>query len=620
MDSEFAKKLAHSTRTTIKTLWKNLPGFFGRDEMFAVSPSSFSPAIIYPSRSGQVKKPQLPRKFSVVRAGAKRILYGKDSREALQAGIDKLADAVSGTLGPRGRNVVLAEADTIKVINDGVTIAKSIELPDTIENAGATLIQEVAIKMNDSAGDGTTTAIILAREMIKAGSLAIAFGANAVSVKNGMNKTVKELVRVLNARSVPVKGKNDVKAVASISAGNDDFVGNLIAETVEKIGPDGVISIESSSSSETSVIVEEGMKFDKGYMSPHFITNQEKSTVEFEKAKILVTDQKITTAKELVPLLEKTSQLSVPLLIIAEDISAEVLEILVVNKKQGLINVAVVKCPGMLDGKKALLQDIALMTVADMTNDIKTGADYLSGDLGMSLMAATSDQLGVARRVVVTAKSTTIVADPSTKPEIQARIAQMKKDLAETDNSYLSRKISERIAKLTGGVAVIKVGGHTETELEDRKLRIEDAKNATFAAMREGIVPGGGAAYIHLLDEIPRIKKDLMEDSYEEIGADIVATALTAPAMAIATNAGVDGSVVVEKTRELEWRSGYNAMCGEYEDLLNAGIADPCRVSRFALQNAVSVAGIVLTTQAVLVEKIKQPKPAVPQVPGIPTT
>ncbi|KAL1195619.1 Chaperonin 60 subunit alpha 2 [Cardamine amara subsp. amara] len=578
--------------------------------MFAVTPSSFSPATISSNRSGQRNKPQAPRKFSVVRAGAKRILYGKDSREALQAGIDKLADAVSGTLGPRGRNVVLAEKDTIKVINDGVTIAKSIELSDTIENAGATLIQEVAIKMNDSAGDGTTTAIILAREMIKAGSLAIAFGANAVSVKNGMNKTVKELVKVLQMKSVPVNGKNDVKAVASISAGNDEFVGNLIAETVEKIGPDGVISIESSSTSETSVIVEEGMKFDKGYMSPHFITNQEKSIVEFEKAKILVTDQKITTAKELVPLLEKTSQLSVPLLIIAEDISAEVLEILVVNKKQGLINVAVVKCPGMLDGKKALLQDIALMT----------GADYLSGDLGMTLMGTTSDQLGVARKVIITANSTTIVADPSTKPEIQARIAQMKKDLAETDNSYLSKKIAERIAKLTGGVAVIKVGGHTETELEDRKLRIEDAKNATFAAMREGIVPGGGATYIHLLDEIPRIKKNLMEDSYEQIGADIVAMALTAPAMAIATNAGVDGSVVVEKTRELEWRSGYNAMSGKYEDLLKGGIADPCRVSRFALQNAVSVAGVVLTTQAVLVEKIKQPKPAVPQVPGIPTS
>ncbi|XP_010540667.1 PREDICTED: chaperonin 60 subunit alpha 2, chloroplastic isoform X2 [Tarenaya hassleriana] len=464
----------------------------------------------------------------------------------------------------------------------------------------------VATEMNDSAGDGTTTAIILAREMIKSGLWAIAFGANPVSLKKGMNKTVKELVKVLKKRSIPVKGKSDIKAVASISAGNDEFVGNLIAEAMEKIGPDGVISIESSSSSETSVIIEEGMKIDKGYMSPHFITNQEKSIVEFDKAKVLVTDQKIVAANELIPLLEKTSQLSVPLLILAEDISWEVLETLLVNKKKGLLNVAVVKCPGMLEGKKGLLQDIALMT----------GADFIAGDLGMTLMEATSDQLGIARRVTITSKSTTIVADPSTKGEIQARIAQMKKDLAETDSSYLSRKIAERIARLTGGVAVIKVGAHTETELEDRKLRIEDAKNATFAAMDEGILPGGGAAYIHLLDEIPIIKNQ-MEDSDEQMGVDVVAKALTAPAMAIAANAGVDGSVVVEKTRALEWRNGYNAMSGRFENLLESGVADPCRVSRFALQNAVSVAGVVLTTQAVLVEKIKLPKPKVPLVPGI---
>lgn len=464
----------------------------------------------------------------------------------------------------------------------------------------------VASKMNDMAGDGTTTAIILAREMIKTGMLAVSFGANPVFVKKGMDMAVKELVKVLKKNSFPVKGKDDIKAVASISAGNDEFVGNLIDETIEKIRSDGVISLESSSTSDTFVIIEEGMKFDKGYMSPQFITNQEKSLVEFDKAKVLVTDQKIANVQEIVPVLEKTTQLSVPLLIIAEDISKPVLETLVVNKMKGLLNVAVVKCPGFGDRKKALLQDIALMT----------GADFLSGDFGLTLGSVTSDQLGIARKVTITSNSTTIVADSATKAEIQARILQIKKDLAETDNAALSRKLSERIAKLSGGVAVIKVGAHTETELVDRKLRIEDAKNATFAAMDEGIVPGGGATYVHLSEQIPSIKNS-MKDENEKIGADIVAKALLAPAKTIATNAGVDGAVVVENIRSCDWRTGYNAMTGRYEDLLNAGVVDPCRVSRCALQSAVSIAGIVLTTQAVLVEKIKKPKPAVPYVPGI---
>ncbi|KAJ0097994.1 hypothetical protein Patl1_27203 [Pistacia atlantica] len=542
----------------------------------------------------------------VVRAGAKKILYGKECRESLQAGIDKLADAVSLTIGPKGRNVILSESGALKVINDGVTIARAIELSDTIENAGAMLMQEVASKTNDLAGDGTTTAVIVAREMIKSGLLAVSFGANPISMKKGMDKTVKELVKVLKNKSFPVKGRDDIKAVASISAGNDEFVGNLIAEAIEKIGPDGVISMESSSTFETSVIVEEGMKIDKGYMSPHFITNQDKSLVEFDNAKVLITDQKISTVKEIVPLLEKTTQLSVPLLIIAEDISRQVLETLVVNKMRGLLNVAVVKCPGFGEGKKALLQDIALMA----------GADFLSGDLGLTLEGATSDQLGIARKVTITSNSTTIVADHSTKAEIQARILQIKKDLAETDSSYLSRKLSERIAKLSGGVAVIKVGAHTEVELEDRKLRIEDAKNATFAAMDEGIVPGGGATYVHLSNQIPMIKNS-MEDPDEQIGADVVAKALIVPAMSIATNAGIDGTIVVEKTRTCDWRIGYNAMTGRYEDLLDAGVVDPCRVSRCALQNAVSIASVVLTTQAVLVEKTKKPKPPVPHVPGI---
>ncbi|KAK9937171.1 hypothetical protein M0R45_013980 [Rubus argutus] len=524
--------------------------------------------------SGFWRKPQALRSLEV-RAGPKKISFGKECREGLQIGIDKLADAVSLTLGPKGRNVVLSESEKVRVINDGVTIVQSIELSDTIENAGAMLIQEVASKMNNLAGDGTTTAIILTREMIKGGLLAVAFGANPISLKKGMEKTISELVKVLKEKSLPVKGRNDIKAVASISAGNDEFIGNLIAEAIEKIGPDGVISIESSSSFETSVLVEEGLKFDKGYMSSHFITNQERSLVEFDKAKVLVTDHKISTVKEIVPLLEKITQLSIPLLIIAEDISRPVLETLVVNKMQGLLNVAVVKCPGFGERKKALLQDIALMT----------GADFLSGDFGLTLESATSDQLGIARKVTITSNSTTIVADPSTKAEIQARILQIKKDLAETENANLSRKLSERIAKLCGGVAVIKVGAHTEVELEDRKLRIEDAKNATFAAMEEGVVPGGGATYVHLSELIPVIKNS-MEDSDEQIGADLVAKALLAPAKSIATNAGDDGEVVVEKTK-------------------------------IVIGELVSIAGVVLTTQAVLVEKTKTKKPAVPSVPGI---
>ncbi|XP_058730654.1 chaperonin 60 subunit alpha 2, chloroplastic isoform X2 [Vicia villosa] len=563
--------------------------------------SPISPFSLFPRNQTVRKNPRF-----IVRASPKKISFGKECRQTLQAGIDKLADAVSLTVGPKGRNVILSESGKLQVVNDGVTIARSIELSDAIENAGAMLIQEVASKMNDLAGDGTSTAIILARAMIKSGLSAVAFGANPISLKKGMEKTVKDLVKFLKKRSIPVEGRDHIKAVASISAGNDEYVGNLIAEAIEKIGFDGVVTIESSSSSETSVVIEEGMKIDRGYMSPHFITNQEKSIVEFDNAKVLVTDQKISSVKEIVPLLEKAMQLSAPLLIIAEDVTPQVMETLIVNKMKGLLQVAAVKCPGFGDGKKALLQDIALMT----------GADFLSGDLGLTLEGTTSDQLGNAQKVTITSKTATIFADPHTKAEIQARILQIKKDLTEVDNANHSRKLSERIAKLSGGIAVIKVGAYTELELEDRKLRIEDAKNATFAAINEGIVPGGGATYVHLLDLIPSIKNS-MEDLDEQIGADIVAMALVEPAKSIAANAGVDGDVVVEKTRMLDWRIGYNAMTGTYEDLLNAGVADPSRVARCALQSAVSVSGIVLTTQAILVDKIKKPKPRVPMVPGI---
>lgn len=542
----------------------------------------------------------------VVRAAAKDIAFDQVSRVALQTGIDKLADAVGVTLGPRGRNVVLDEFGVPKVVNDGVTIARAIELPDAMENAGAALIREVASKTNDSAGDGTTTASVLAREIIKLGLLNVSSGANPVSLKKGIDKTVQGLVEELKTKSRPVKGREDIKAVASISAGNDDFVGTMIADALDKVGPDGVLSIESSSSFETTVTVEEGMEIDRGYISPQFVTNQEKLLVEFENARVLVTDQKITTIKDIIPVLEKTTQLNVPLLIIAEDISGEALATLVVNKLRGIVKVAAIKAPGFGDRRKAILQDIAIMT----------GADFLVGDLGIKVEDASIEQLGLARKITVTNSTTTIIADAATKDEVQARVAQLKKELVATDSVYDSEKLSERIAKLSGGVAVIKVGAATEAELEDRKLRIEDAKNATFAAIEEGIVPGGGAAYVHLSSYVLKIKESI-DDPEERLGADIVQKALLSPAKLIADNAGVEGAVVVEKILSSSWEVGYNAMTDKYENLLSAGVIDPAKVSRCALQNAASVAGMVLTTQAIVVEKSKKLKPAVPPVPGI---
>jgi|UniRef100_A0A2N9GXR7 chaperonin GroL len=548
-------------------------------------------------QSNRVNFRQSSSRF-VVRAAAKEIAFDQNSRAALQAGIDKLADAVALTLGPRGRNVVLDEFGSPKVVNDGVTIARAIELPDAMENAGAALIREVASKTNDSAGDGTTTASVLAREIIKLGLLSVTSGANPVSIKKGIDKTVHGLVEELEKRARPVKGRDDIQAVATISAGNDDLIGTMIADAIDKVGPDGVLSIESSSSFETTVEVEEGMEIDRGYISPQFVTNTEKMISEFENARVLVTDQKISAIKDIIPLLEKTTQLRAPLLIIAEDVTGEALATLVVNKLRGILNVAAIKAPGFGERRKALLQDIAILT----------GAEFQASDLGLLIENTSVEQLGLARKVTITKESTTIIADAASKDELQARIAQLKRELSETDSVYDSEKLAERIAKLSGGVAVIKVGAATETELEDRKLRIEDAKNATFAAIEEGIVPGGGAALVHLSAHVPSIK-DKLEDADERLGADIVQKALIAPASLIAQNAGIEGEVVVEKIRDREWEVGYNAMTDKYENLVEAGVIDPAKVTRCALQNAASVAGMVLTTQAIVVEK---PKPRSP--------
>ncbi|KAL2239843.1 ruBisCO large subunit-binding protein subunit alpha [Sesamum indicum] len=582
------------------------------------STNAISSASVLPSKQGglksrRVNQLQQGQKFGqkpsknrfVVRANAKEIAFDQRSRSAMQSGIDKLADAVGLTLGPRGRNVVLDEFGAPKVVNDGVTIARAIELPDAMENAGAALIREVASKTNDSAGDGTTTASVLAREMIKLGLLSVSSGANPVSIKKGIDKTVLGLVDELEKKARPVKGRDDIKAIASISSGNDEIIGTMIADAVDKVGPDGVLSIESSSSFETSVDVEEGMEIDRGYISPQFVTNPEKLIVEFENARILVTDQKISAIKDIIPLLEKTTQIRAPLLIIAEDVTGEALATLVVNKLRGVLNVAAIKAPGFGERRKALLQDIAILT----------GAEYQATDLGLLVENTDLDQLGIARKVTITKDSTTIIADAASKDELQTRIAQLKKELAEADSVYDSEKLAERIAKLSGGVAVIKVGAATETELEDRKLRIEDAKNATFAAIEEGIVPGGGAALVHLSTYVPAIK-DKLEDADERIGADIIQKALIAPASLIAQNAGVEGEVVVEKVKASEWEFGYNAMSDKFENLVETGVIDPAKVTRCALQNAASVAGMVLTTQAIVVEKPKPKKPAAAAQPG----
>ncbi|NP_001303090.1 ruBisCO large subunit-binding protein subunit alpha, chloroplastic [Brassica napus] len=573
-----------------------------------------SPSVLCSSRQGKlsggsqqkgqrVSYRKANRRFSL-RANVKEIAFDQSSRAALQAGIDKLADAVGLTLGPRGRNVVLDEFGSPKVVNDGVTIARAIELPDAMENAGAALIREVASKTNDSAGDGTTTASVLAREIIKHGLLSVTSGANPVSLKRGIDKTVQALIEELEKRSRPVKGGRDIKAVATISAGNDELIGAMIADAIDKVGPDGVSPIESSSSFETTVEVEEGMEIDRGYISPQFVTNPEKLLVEFENARVLITDQKITAIKDIIPILEKTTQLRAPLLIIAEDVTGEALATLVVNKLRGVLNVVAVKAPGFGERRKAMLQDIAILTEPSTALD-----------MGLLVENTTIDQLGIARKVTISKDSTTLIADAASKAELQARISQLKKESFETDSVYDSEKLAERIAKLSGGVAVIKVGAATETELEDRKLRIEDAKNATFAAIEEGIVPGGGATLVHLSTVIPAIK-ETFEDADVRLGADIVQKALVAQSL-IAQNAGIEGEVVVEKIMFSEWELGYNAMTDTYENLLEAGVIDPAKVTRCALQNAASVAGMVLTTQAIVVDKPKPKAPAAAAPEGL---
>ncbi|EFJ47021.1 hypothetical protein VOLCADRAFT_105311 [Volvox carteri f. nagariensis] len=506
-------------------------------------------------RAFQSRPARSARRLVIRAAEAKEIVFDQESRRKLQIGINKVADAVGVTLGPRGRNVVLEQKFGVpQVINDGVSIARAIELRDPVENAGAQLIKEVAGRTNDAAGDGTTTASVLAREMIHFG----------------------------------------LQNVAAISAGNEDFIGEMIADALDKVGSNGVLSIETSNSTETVVEVQEGMEIDRGYISPQFVTNQERLLVEYDNCRVLVTDQKIESIRDIIPILEQVTRLNQPLLIIAEDVAGEALATLVVNKLRGVLNVAAIKAPGFGERRKALLQDIAIVT----------GAEFIAKDLGMKVEQAVVEQLGVARKITISNNSTTMIADAASREEIEMRIAQLKKELAETDSVYDTEKLSERIAKLSGGVAVIKVGAATEAELEDRKLRIEDAKNATFAAVEEGIVPGGGAALLHLSELVPAFKETLT-DPEERLGADIVMKSLRAPCRLIADNAGVEGEVIVQRLLGKPFEVGYNAMIDKIENLLDAGVIDPAKVTRNGLLNSVSIAGIMLTTQAVMVEKSK---------------
>lgn len=535
---------------------------------------------------------------------AKLIVFKDEAREALERGVNTLADAVKITLGPRGRNVVLERKfGAPEVVNDGITIAKEIDLEDPFENTGAQLIREVAAKTKDLAGDGTTTATVLAQALIREGLKNVAAGSNPVSLRRGIEKTVAYLVEEIASIAKPVEG-DAIAQVATVSSGNDEEVGQMIAEAMEKVTTDGVITVEESKSLTTELEVVEGMQFDRGYLSPYFVTDQERMVAELEDVLILITDKKVSSIQDLVPILEKIARLGKPLLIIAEDLEGEALATLVVNKMRGVLNVVAVKAPSFGDRRKAILQDIAVVT----------NGQVISEEVGLSLDAVSLDMLGKARKVTLEKDNTIIVCGDENKAEVDKRIAQIRQQLAETDSEYDTEKLQERIAKLAGGVAVIKVGAPTETELKNRKLRIEDALNATKAAIEEGIVPGGGTVLVRLIEKVNSFKAGLEEE--ERIGADIVARALPAPLCQIADNAGAEGRVVLEKVLALpNINEGYNALTNTYEDLVVAGIIDPAKVLRSALQDAASVAAMVLTTEVIVVEE-PAPEPAAPN-PGM---
>lgn len=530
---------------------------------------------------------------------AKEIKYGAEAREALGAGVNKLADTVRVTLGPKGRNVVLDKSYGAPLItNDGVTIAKEIELEDPFENMGAQLVKEVATKTNDVAGDGTTTATVLAQAMVDEGIKNLAAGANPIILRRGMKKATDCAVEAIANMSSKVTGKDQIAKVASISAG-DEEVGQLVADAMEKVSNDGVITIEESKTMKTELDVVEGMQFDRGYISAYMATDMDKMEAVLDNPYILITDKKISNIQEILPLLEQIVQNGAKLLIIAEDVEGEALTTLIVNKLRGTFNVVAVKAPGYGDRRKEMLKDIAILT----------GGQVISEELGLELKDATFEQLGRAKSVKVQKENTVIVDGEGSKDEIEARIAQIKAQIAETTSEFDKEKLQERLAKLSGGVAVIRVGAATETEMKENKLRLEDALAATKAAVEEGIIAGGGSAYIHASKEVAKLADKLSGD--EKTGANLILKALEAPLYHIAHNAGLEGAVIINKVKESNVGTGFDALHEEYVDMVQAGILDPAKVTRSALQNATSVASTLLTTESV-VANIKEDAPAMP--------
>ena len=530
---------------------------------------------------------------------AKTIKYGADARTAMVEGVNKLADTVRVTLGPKGRNVVLDKSYGAPTItNDGVTIAKEIELEDSYENMGAQLVKEVATKTNDVAGDGTTTATVLAQAMINEGVKNLAAGANPIVLRKGMKKATDSAVAAISKMATKVKGKEQIMRVAAVSSG-DDEVGQMIADAMEKVSNDGVITIEESKTMQTELDLVEGMQFDRGYISAYMATDMDKMEASLEDPYILITDKKISKIQDILPLLEQIVKTGSKLLIIAEDVDGEALTTLIVNKLRGTFNVVAVKAPGYGDRRKAMLEDIAILT----------GGKVISSDLGLELKDTTMDDLGRAKSIKVEKEKTTIVDGLGVKKEIQARISQIKKQIEDTTSDFDKEKLQERLAKLAGGVAVIRVGAATETEMKEAKYRMEDALNATRAAVEEGIIFGGGSAYIHATKEVAKLADSLEGD--EKTGAKVVLKALEAPLFHIANNAGLDGSVIVNKVKESKAGIGFNAYTEQYVDMVKDGIIDPAKVTRSALQNATSVASSFLTTEAA-VATIKEPVPPMP--------
>jgi len=534
---------------------------------------------------------------------AKQLIYDENARRALERGVNKVADAVKVTLGPKGRNVVLDKKwGSPTITKDGVTVAKEIELEDPYENMGAQLCKEVASKTNDVAGDGTTTATVLAQAIVNEGLRYVAAGGNPIAVKRGIDKAVELVISEIKKTAKPIKDKEQVEFVATI-AGNDEEIGQHVAEAMDKVGKDGVITVEESKGRDTALEVVEGMQFDRGYISPYFVTDPERMEAVLEDPLILIHEKKISNAQEFVGFLEKAAQTRRPILVIAEDVEGDALATIVLNKIRGVLQIAAVKAPGFGDRRKAMLEDIAILTKGQ----------FISEDLGTKLENVTINMLGTAKKVVITKEETTIIEGAGSKEEVMGRIAQIKAQIEKTDSNYDREKLQERLAKLSGGVAVIKVGASTETELKEKKHRYEDALSATRAAVEEGIVPGGG---VTLLAAAKALENTKLEGD-ELTGVNIVKRALEEPLRTIAENAGLEGSVIVEKVRNAKPGHGLNAVTGEIVDLVKAGIVDPAKVTRSAVQNAASIAGLVLTTEALVVEKPEPKKPPMGGAPGM---